>query len=241
MAKIIAIVRTRDEERHIALHCEQHDFADQILVADGGSIDNTIEIAKKFPNVTVREFKEEITLPGGYHRNPDYKHINFLIRWAEEEGADWILMDDCDTNPNYLLRDEARMIMEQAEHPYLLAVQIFLWGTDKYFPDLSKPGGEWQGGIWAWKAERMLRTYGDPPHFMFRTLLDGGSQTMIDFDKSDRVSVYPPYCRIHAVWEDLDRVAEHIKMYRDSQLIAGMHKPTTFGGKLSDLEEWIRL
>ena len=240
MARIIAVVRARNEARHIALHCEQHDFADKILVADGGSTDNTVEIAKQFPNVEVRDFGETVTLQGGHVRNPDYKHINFLIRWAEEEGADWILMDDCDTNPNYLLREDARIIMEQAEHPYILAVQVALWGKDHYFQKLSKPGGgDWQGGIWAWRAEKMLRTYGDPPHFMFKTLLND-SQEMVDFEKVAHIDVFPPYCRIHAVWEDTDLAEAHFEMYRESGLIAGIQSPISWAGNLSALDEWIR-
>jgi glycosyltransferase involved in cell wall biosynthesis len=241
MVRIIAIVRARNEARHIGLHCKHHDFADKILVADGGSEDNTIEIAEQFPNVTVRDFPIVDILPGGYKRNPDYKHINFLIAWAEEEGADWIVMDDCDTNPNYLLREEAREIMEHAEHPYVLAVQIALWGKTQYFPKLSKPGGgDWQGGIWAWKAEKKLRTYGDPPHFMFKSIVESDANVMVDFSKEPHVDLFPPYCRIHAVWENKELVGSHIEMYRESNLIAGMQPPEAWAGSPALLDEWIR-
>ena len=151
MARIISIVRARNEEEHIAMYCKHHDFADLILLADGGSVDDTIKIAKEFPNVKIRMFLPFVKLAEGHVRNPDWQHINFLIEWAEEEKADWIVMDDCDTNPNYLLRDEARMIIEQAERPYIKVVQIHLWGKDQYFPQLACPGdgNRWQPGIWA--------------------------------------------------------------------------------------------
>ena len=240
MVRIISIVRARNEERHIALHCKHHDFADLILLADGGSTDDTIKIAKEFPNVQVRAFLPFDKLAGGHVRNPDWKHINFLIEWAEEEKADWIVMDDCDTNPNYLLRKEARIIMEQAEHPYIKAVQIHLWGKDQYFPNLARPGDRWRAGIWAWKAEMKLRTYGDPPHFMFKSLLRGEADKMIDFDKEANVEVLPPHCRIHTVWEDKERAEAHVQMYRDSGLIPRMAPLTDLGGPAKELEPWMK-
>ena len=76
---------------------EKEEFRKAVIAA-------TIEIAEQFPNVKVRAFEEIIPLEDGYSRNPDWKHLNFLFEWAEEEGADWIVLDDCDTFPNYLLR-----------------------------------------------------------------------------------------------------------------------------------------
>ncbi len=241
MSKIIAIVRTRNEEKNIARYCRQHDFADEILVADGGSTDKTIEIAKQFANVKVRAFDEEIKLENNYTRNPDWKHINFLIEWAEEEGADWIVMDDCDTNPNYLLYSDARTIMEESLAPYVNAVQIHLWGEKQYFPALAQPdGGGWRGGIWAWRADKKLRAYGEPPHFMFKSLLNGDADIMVDFDKEPSVDLLPSYCRIHAVWEDIKIAREHVEMYRKSGLISNMLDPTAFAGYPLGLEEWMR-
>ena len=240
MARIISIVRARNEEIHIARHCEHHDFADLILLADGGSEDDTVQIAKQYPNVKISPFLEVMKLDSGYVRNPDWKHINFLIEWAEEEGADWIVMDDCDTNPNYLLRDEARQIIEEAEHPYIKAVQIHLWGKDHYFPQLACPNGEWHGGIWAWKAEMKLRTYGEPPHFMFKSLLNGPGDVMVDFDKVPAIDLQPPYCRIHTVWEDKERAAAHVTMYRNSGLIKGMTDISAFAGNPAGLEPWMK-
>jgi hypothetical protein len=46
--RIFVVVRTRDEERRIAQFCEAYKDADMILVADGGSVDKTKEIASRY-------------------------------------------------------------------------------------------------------------------------------------------------------------------------------------------------
>jgi glycosyltransferase involved in cell wall biosynthesis len=242
MVKIISVVRTRNEEEKIALYCRQHDFADLILVGDGGSEDKTIEIAEQFPNVKVRAFTETVELEGGHTRNPDWKHINFLIEWAEEEGADWIQFEDCDTNPNYLLRKDARKIMEQAEHAVIKAVQMFLWENNQYFPDMARPNNAryWQAGVWAWKSELKLRTWGEMPHFHFKSLVYGEEDVMYDFSKEACVDIFPPYCRLHTCWEDPVATKAHAKMYRDSGLITEAYFPTPFAGIPVERDDWIR-
>ena len=237
MARIITIVRTRNEEKRIEMFCKYHDFSDLILVADGGSEDDTVKLSKKFPKVQVRVFDEMIELGGGYRRNPDWKHLNFLFEWAEEEEADWIVYNDCDTNPNYLLQKEARKIMEESPHPFIRAVQIFLWGEDKYFPALSRNGGWWPS-LWAWKVDTRLRAFGDPPHFQFGSLLEG--RQAMDFNAIPCSDALPPHCQLHASWIDSNAVDKHIKMYRDSGLISGMRHPIDFGGALAKRDEWIR-
>lgn len=242
MARIISVVRTRNEEEKIALYCRQHDFADFIFVGDGGSEDKTIEIAEQFPNVKVRAFTETVELEKGHTRNPDWKHINFLIEWAEEEGADWIQFEDCDTNPNYLLRKDARIIMEQAEHPVIKAVQMFLWENNQYFPDMGKPNDarDWQPGVWAWRSELRLRTWGDMPHFHFKSLVYGERDVMYDFSHEACIDVFPPYCRLHTCWEDPVAAKAHAKMYRESGLINAVKFPTEFAGTPVERDDWIR-
>ncbi len=239
MTKIVVATRTRNEEENIGLFCRQHDFADLILVADGGSEDNTITIAELFSNVMVRDFTEVVELKGGHTRNPDWKHINFLIEWAEEEGADWIQFEDCDTNPNYLLSRDARMIMEFAEAPVIKAVQMFLWENNQYFPDMGHPNKAptWQAGIWAWKPELGLRAWGAMPHYHFK---NGKADVMYDFTKEASIDLMPPYCRLHSCWEDPVAAKAHAKMYVESGLIKEVDFPTEFAGIPVEREDWIR-
>ncbi|MCK5346821.1 MAG: hypothetical protein KAR20_25610, partial [Candidatus Heimdallarchaeota archaeon] len=218
---------------------KHHDFADLILLADGGSVDDTIKIAKEFPNVKIRMFLPFVKLAEGHVRNPDWKHINFLIEWAEEEGADWIQFEDCDTNPNYLLARDARMLMEFAEAPVVKAVQMFLWENNQYFPDMGHPNKApiWQAGIWAWKPELGLRAWGAMPHYHFK---NGEADVMYDFTKEASIDLMPPYCRLHSCWEDPVAAKAHAKMYVDSGLIKEVDFPTEFAGTPIEREDWIR-
>ncbi len=63
---IIAMVRTRNEEMNIGAFCESYQgIADKILVADGGSNDDTVEIALGYPKVKVRNFTERTEMKKG--------------------------------------------------------------------------------------------------------------------------------------------------------------------------------
>lgn len=241
--RIISLVRTRDEELDIARHCKQHDFADLILVADGGSSDRTIEIAKQFSNVKVRAFRELVSLKQGYTRNPDYAHLNFLFEWAEEEGADWIVLDDCDTNPNFLLRRNARMIIEGAEELSYLGVQarqVFLWENNQWFPEMGSQK------YWAWRADLRIRAYGEIPHYSLKALAKGdwgigADGIFFDFDKNDTIDLDLPYCRIHTVWESREKADKQAEVYIKSGIVPEDTRfPTEFAGEPAPRERWIK-
>src|SRR5690349_6931588 len=102
--KICVAVRVRDEERNIERFCANYAWADSILIADGGSQDKTKELALQYPNVKIRDFHEQVLMKHKMVRNPHGQHLNFLIDWAfAEDGADWIIMDDADCFPNYMV------------------------------------------------------------------------------------------------------------------------------------------
>jgi glycosyltransferase involved in cell wall biosynthesis len=81
--KIVATVRTLNEESNIRKFCESYSqFADSILIADGGSTDNTVLLASEYSKVDVDYFMDVVECDGGFFRNPDGPHIQFLIDWA---------------------------------------------------------------------------------------------------------------------------------------------------------------
>ena len=152
--KIVVIVRTLNEETNIAEFCDGHKWADQILIADGGSTDNTKGIAGLFDNVKVRDFEQRHYLPNGLFMNPEPAHINYLIDWANCEGTDWIVLDDADSWPTPALQRDARKLIESTYTDYVMLTRLYLWGEDQYLPKINEGGGPC---LWAWRAEMGIR------------------------------------------------------------------------------------
>jgi hypothetical protein len=238
LSRIIACVRTFNEAERIAKFCQAFQFCDAILVADGISEDNTFKIAMDQPKTKVREYPVKIKLKNGMYRNPDGGHLNFLWDWAREEGADWIISQDCDQRPNKFLKEQARQIMENTTKNFILPVQIFLWKKTEYFPHLSKHGGygDWMHGIWAHRTNINLKVIDKMPHYEFT--LDG--KTSIDPIKmNDYEQVDPPCCYLHNGWETEEMTIKMVKYYRETGLIPLQNYPLHFGGKPEPILDWM--
>lgn len=235
--KIIATVRTLNEEKNIEKFCKSYsEFADLILVADGGSTDNTKSIASQFPKVKVRDYLVKVPCQNGILRNPDGPHIQFLIDWAIEEGGDWIVHQDCDQRPNKYLKEDIREIMEKTGKDFLQFIQVFLWGKDQWFPEMSKLGDRWMCGLWAWRLSAGIKIVDKMPHYEFS--FDGINS--IDINKLGREQNFEkPYCYMHYGWETPELTMQHIDYYRKSGLIPNMAHPLQFGGHLETLENWM--
>lgn len=236
--KIVVTVRTRDEERRIAQFCESYADADLILVADGGSVDRTKEIAATYPNVVIRDFTERQPMQGGHWRNNDSDHANFLFAWAYGLHPDWVIYDDCDCRPNYLLKQDYRKILEETDANFVMVTRLYLWGEKQHFPNMAKPAEthtKWEPSLYAWRGYLDFWTIDVPPAYDFRI----GSKRVTDLHKDSTVlDLMPPYCILHYSWDDPERTDQKVKIYRDSGLISGMLHPLEFAGPLEDLPEW---
>ena len=248
--KIVALIRTLNETRRIDKCCQSYsEFADAVLVADGGSTDNTVELALKYPKVQVREFTKKVDCANGIWRNPDGEHLNFLYEWGESEGADWIVSQDCDQRPNLHLKRDVRSIMESTKKDFLMVTQIFLWKKTQYFPDMSRAvkvyydhypelRDKWSHGIWAWRASLGVRTIDKMPHYEFT--IDGGKTSVLpETLEMDETIDCPPYCFLHNGWETDEEVNAMIKYYQTSGLIPAQAHPLAFCGIPQPLEDWM--
>lgn len=186
--KIIVICNVLNEERNIASFCENYGFADQILLTDGGSQDRTAEIAKSYENVQVMDVSnlriESQDAPGGFYTN-EPAQINILIAWAKQEGADWIIKDDCDCWPNPALRRGATMLLMTPTLPVVFVYRLYIWGQDQYFPKMNEPGPS----LWAWKPGE-INIYADesnPAYGAMRGIPDASAGVVFE----------PPYACLH--------------------------------------------
>lgn len=237
---IIATVRTLNAERFIDEFCQSYTWADELIIADGGSEDNTLSLASKYSNVYIIEFNERVYKDGVW-RNPHGKHINLLIDTAEQRGADWIIFDDADCIPNYEIKNEYIDIFADAEADgceFILANRVYIYGRDQYFEKLTCPDNlseveydsEFIPSLWAWKAGLGFRASEDDP---FRHEFN---KRPTDYPRKE---LYPPYGLLHYFYPTDDYMQNKLEFYRKIY-----HKdvldPIDYGGRLLPLEEWMR-
>ena len=245
--KIVALIRTLNEAHRIEACCQSYsEFCDEVLIADGGSEDNTVELALNFPKVRVRPYHNRVECANGIWRNPDGPHLNFLYDWGREIGADWIISQDCDQRPNKFLKQDIRGIMEKSTRDFVMATQIFLWKNTHYFPNMSRTDtvydhvpaihGKWSHGIWAHRASINLIVIDKMPHYEFS--LDGTKSILPETLEMDE-TIDPPYCFLHFGWENDAMVDKMIKYYRTSDLIPVQAHPLEFCGLPKPLEDWM--
>lgn len=201
--KIVATVRTLNEARNIPHFCAAYDWADMVLVADGGSDDDTVSIAEHFPNVYIKEFTERIELEDGGWMNPEPAHINFLIEWAIDAGAQWIIFDDADCRPNPALKRDARGLMERTWEPAVYLHRLYLWGEDEYFPKYNV-----STALWAWRPDKLAVSWDEHGVTNF---FQGGMQGAHP-DQALHLPA-PPYCCLHHFAPDEATVQAKMERY----------------------------
>jgi glycosyltransferase involved in cell wall biosynthesis len=223
--KIIALVRTLNEERNIARFCRSYAWADKILCADGGSTDKTVEIAQSFSNVEVRPFYERVLGENGTWRNPEGKHINFLINWAKEENCDWMTLEDCDCFPTKKLQDVGKLIFVEAEelgHKCVKLQRIYLYDMDKWF-SRNKTNINW-----AWKPETNIYVDENDPWGIITLNVPETGYTL-----------FPPLAVLHDFSPTPEIGQKKMDFYNKTGRMSVLPSIPEVFGELSPREEWM--
>lgn len=123
--KLSAVVITLNEEKNIADCLETLKFADEIIVVDSESSDQTREIARRFtPKVSVRKFDDFSS------------QKNFAVSQAK---GDWVLSVDADERVPQALAAEIKEILSRSdvEDAYRVHRRTRIFGRDFKFSGLQ--------------------------------------------------------------------------------------------------------
>jgi hypothetical protein len=225
---IIAVCRTLNEERNIERFCTEYSkIVDRIMICDGGSEDNTINLTRQFSKVVVVPFEKRVKkkdLAGNKAwRNPHGEHINFMIDWARKEGAEWIIFDDCDSVPNKYLKESGPP--EFGSSLGVLKVRrLYLYKEGSYFPQLSNAGL----GLWAWRANVNVRASEEDPWKHHMDIPKSAAEGLID----------EPRCLLHYSFPDDEEIERKAAFYRIAKDMEMDWHPRIFGGPITTLPEW---
>jgi len=226
LMKIVVCVRTLNEEKNIRRFMESYQWADKILVADSGSWDRTVEIAREYDNASVYHFTEKV-YGKGYSRPPHGKHINALLRKAiYQDDADWVIFDDCDCVPNYLLRLNGRNLLENLiGNDVVFAYRMYMYGDGMWFPDMSIPGQS----LWAWRSDSCI----------WASEIDPLKHELLNVPKVGEMLDFP-YTLMHYFAPDEETIQKKLAFYNKYKPQESAH-PLDFCGKPEPLPEWARI
>lgn len=219
---IITVCRTRNEERNIERFCTEYSkISDRIMICDGGSEDETIDLAKKFGKVTVVPYKER-AIRKDVWRNPHGKHMNFMFDWAKSEGASWIIFDDCDSVPNKQMKEAAPEAFANPDYHMVKIQRVYLYKTTLYFPKMSNAGF----GIWAWRSHVNVRASEDDPWVHHMEIPK----------EAPFIILQKPNALLHYSFPDDEEIQRKKEFYQKAKNLSDWN-PLHFGGDLATIEE----
>lgn len=229
--KIVLALNVLNEENNIErILSSYNNWVDETLIVDGGSTDRTIEIANRFPNTFVEVYPALTEVREGIFLNNITRHVERLCAWAEEREADWIIYDDCDCVPNYLLREYGNRFIEASDFDTVFVSRLYVYGTNRHFVKMVKPFGRYVTSLWAWKTSFKLELQESVRHLTITNLPE----------EQDRTNLYPPYCLLHYFAPDEETIQKKMEMQR--QLVGHeVQHPLQFGGELEPLPEWAKM
>lgn len=221
--KIVVAVRCYNESKNIDRFMRGYDFADEIVVSDGGSTDDSVSILQKYPKVRLFHFSEQETI-NGETWNLDAPHMNFVLDKAKELDPDLLIFDDMDCVPNENLRRDARDMLKFTIHPQINVFRLYLWGDEKYFPYMNRHFDYRYTSLWAWK----------PRELDIRADMSVRHGTLLGL-QPEVYNIVQPYCLLHKSWNP-ETVEKKIDRY--NKLGLPMEHPLSFAGEPAELPNW---
>jgi glycosyltransferase involved in cell wall biosynthesis len=225
--KIVVAVRCYNETKNIDRFLRGYDFADYIVVSDGGSGDGSREYLDSLADDKLRVFHyEERETINGETWNPDNPHMQFVIDRGKDLDPDWLIFDDMDCVPNSILKQNAREILANCDKPQVNAFRLYMWGEDRYFPYMNNNFHIDYTSLWAWKP-RKLDIHTDM----------GTKHGTILGVTANHCDILPPEVLLHKSWHP-ETVQK--KMDRYDKIGIKMHHPTAMAGNPEPLPEYAR-
>lgn len=114
MASLSAVMIAKDEASIIGACLERLDWVDEIVVLDGGSSDNTVEIARQY---TDKVYIESNWQGYGVQRQ----------RAQDKATGDWVLMVDADEHVSAELKQSIKQVVQQDNRDEAYSMAILPW------------------------------------------------------------------------------------------------------------------
>lgn len=224
--KIVCVTRTLNEESNIERFCDAYRDFNNIIICDGGSTDNTLELARQFPNTDIHHFPRIQYLPNGMPFNPEGAHTSFAIETAKRYNPDWLFFDDCDSVPNPFLQSNARFLLKEHPYPAIFVQRVYAWHDGQsYFPEMTRGYA-----LWGWKPKE-IEIHGDTS-CVLHPKLDG-----VPCSKENVWNLPISSALIHFSWNSEQEVARKMEFY-SAQGRPESH-PLRRCGRLEQLKNWM--
>ncbi len=189
--RVSVLIPTRNEERHIGRCLASLQWADEVVIVDSQSRDDTVRIAESFGATTV-----QFSYAGGWPKKRQWALDTFPFR------NDWILLLDADEiAPEGMAQELERVILAPIAHGYYVRFQIYFLGRQLVF-----------GGSDLWKLVLFRRGQG-----RFECRVAGQDRTMGDIEIHEHFIVEGPVGRLkHAVrHENVNDLYRYIEKHNE--------------------------
>jgi len=207
MTFLSVTTRWKNEQRFATRFLRNWGMADEIIVVDGGSTDNSEAILCSDARVKWYSFTE--TIPGKVKgsRNPEGKHINECLKRATGE---WVAHTEADAWPTIPLQERFIDTLKNTKKDALFTWLYYICpGQREHYPNTMVGPG-----LTAWRNSIGLRADN-------KSLFEPALYVPDDIEKDHR-TLSIEFGRVHMTYEDEGLVEQKRKFYRE---VHGIEQP----------------